>query len=145
MRSLNLSLAVLGTTSVVAGLLVACSSSERGAEPSSAAAGSESLAPVSVSTDVRFAGQAPTLAMWSEPLLDVYSRGGAEPVPLVVILPPHSLTKSDSPAIVQLAEGLARGGSVVAVANGRNHPQKPLTPASSSSSPQPGSRWPRAQ
>ena len=57
---------------------------------------------MTVTTDVSFAAGPPELSSWSEALLDAYAPSGATAAPLVVVLPPHSLTK-DNPASVQLA------------------------------------------
>jgi hypothetical protein len=111
------SYALLGSAALVAGLLGGCSSADPGTEPSSPATQSGTPPAVTVTKDVRYAEQAPTLAEWSEPLLDVYSPAGTGDLPLVVILPPHGLTKAEAPAMSQLAEALAERGSVVAVAN----------------------------
>ena len=72
--------------------------------------------PIDVTVDVRFAEASPDLVRWSDPLLDVYSPPGGDNLPLVVMLPPHSLTKQNS-ATVQLANSVAQQGAVVAVVN----------------------------
>lgn len=71
---------------------------------------------VEVASDVRFAEASPDVVLWSEPLVDVYTPLGAADLPLVVLLPPHSLTKHN-PATVQLANSVAERGAVVAVVN----------------------------
>lgn len=114
------SLALLGSACLVAGALVGCSSTDPGAHDDGGPPGpqSGSQPAVTVTRDVRYAEQAPTLGAWSEPLLDVYSTAaGTGDLPLVVILPPHGMTKQGAPAMSQLAQELAERGSVVAVAN----------------------------
>jgi hypothetical protein len=61
--------------------------------------------------------QAPDLAAWSEPLLDVHAPTGAGGLPLVVILPPHGMTKDSSRPASQLADAVAARGAVAVVAN----------------------------
>ena len=113
------SLTLLGSACLVAGLLVGCSSADPGTTTDASSPGPQSQTPpaITVAKDVRYAEQAPTLAPWSEPLLDVYSPSDTGNLPLVVILPPHGLTKDDALAMAQLAEALAERGSVAAVAN----------------------------
>jgi acetyl esterase/lipase len=81
---------------------------------------------VTVTTDVRFADASPDLALWSDPLLDVYSPREADNLPLVVLLTPHGFTK-DNPATVQLANGVAERGAVVVVANWSQQEDPPET------------------
>lgn len=76
----------------------------------------ETGAALVVTRDVRFATDAPDLASWSAPLFDVYSPRGAVDRPLVVVLPPHALTK-ENPASVQLATAIAEDGMVAVVVN----------------------------
>jgi hypothetical protein len=73
--------------------------------------------PVSVGSNLRFANSTPDIARWSPPVLDVYAPAGARDLPLVVMFPPHSLTKDDTTAFAQLATEVARLGAVVVVAN----------------------------
>ena len=80
--------------------------------PTTTGAGSE----VTLTADIQFAAGAPDLAEWSDPLFDVYAPGAGRDLPLVVILPPHSLTKEDA-ASIQLANALAEQGVVAVVAN----------------------------
>jgi hypothetical protein len=114
------SLALLGSACLVAAVLAGCSSAEQGVSstagsPAPSTAGQPA---VTLTTDVRYAERAPSLAAWSEPLLDVYSPSDAtRALPLVVILPPHGLAKEDAPAMAQLAQALAERGAVAAVAN----------------------------
>ena len=51
--------------------------------------------PIVITPDLRFAEASPDLVRWSDPLLDVYSPPGGDNLPLVVMLPPHSLTKEN--------------------------------------------------
>ncbi len=81
---------------------------------------------VTVTSDVRFAEASPDLALWSEPLLDVYSPQEAGNLPLVVLLTPHGFTK-DNPSTVQLANGIAERGAVVVVANWSQQEDPPET------------------
>jgi hypothetical protein len=74
-------------------------------------------AAIAITSDIRFASSMPDSTAWSEPLMDVYAPPGAGNLPLVIILPPHSFTKDDTPAAGQLAEALASGGAVAVVAN----------------------------
>jgi len=85
--------------------------------PATAAAPSPTAAAVTVTRDVRYASAAPDLTQWSEPLLDVYAPTGAEGLPLVVMFPPHRLTKNDAGDFTQLATAVAGGGAVAVVAN----------------------------
>jgi hypothetical protein len=73
--------------------------------------------PVSEASDIRFASSTPDIARWSPPVLDVYAPAGARDLPLVVMFPPHSLTKDDTTAFAQLATEVAGLGAVVVVAN----------------------------
>ena len=82
--------------------------------------------PVTVTSDVRFADASPDLALWSDPVLDVYSPQGANNLPLVVLLTPHGFTK-DNPPTVQLANGVAEQGAVVVVANWSQQEDPPET------------------
>lgn len=93
-------------------LVVGCSSSEPDGESASAG----STGPVVVTSDVRFADASPDLAPWSDPVLDVYAPQGARDLPLIVMFPPHSLTKGNT-STVQLAKSIAQRGAVVVVAN----------------------------
>jgi hypothetical protein len=88
-----------------------------GSSPDAAGSPTPSVAPVTVTRDVRFATAAPDLTAWSDPLLDVYAPTGAHGLPLVVFFPAHSLTKNDSEAYPQLATAVAEKGAVVVVAN----------------------------
>jgi hypothetical protein len=72
---------------------------------------------VTVTADVQFAAAPPSLVEWSPPRLDVYAPAGASGLPLVVMLPPHSLAKEDAPAFAQLAKAVAERGAVAIVAN----------------------------
>lgn len=72
---------------------------------------------VTIVRDIPFAGSAPSLTRWSPPTLDVYTAGGDGGRPLVVILPPHGLTKEQAEAEAQLAEALAEHDAVAVVAN----------------------------
>ena len=72
---------------------------------------------LTISSDVAFAASAPDLTPWSPPLLDVYAPEGAQGLPLVVMIPPHSLTKTGSAALTQLANAVAAQGAVVVVTN----------------------------
>lgn len=81
---------------------------------------------VTVTADVRFADVSPDLALWSDPLLDVYSPQQADNLPLVVLLTPHGFTK-DNPSTVQLANGVAERGAVVVVANWSQQEDPPET------------------
>jgi hypothetical protein len=86
--------------------------------PATVVAPSSTAAAVTVTNDVRFASAAPDVARWSEPLLDVYApAAGAQGLPLVVMFPPHSITKEDAGAFTQLATAVAEGGAVAVVAN----------------------------
>jgi hypothetical protein len=96
-------------------VLLADGCSGGGSDP--AGSGAPSVAPVTVTSDVRFASAAPGLAEWSQPLMDLYAPSGAQGLPLVVFLPPHGMTKDDSAAYAQLATAVAEQGVVVAVAN----------------------------
>jgi hypothetical protein len=82
--------------------------------------------PVAVTSDVRFADASPDLALWSDPVLDVYSPQEADNLPLVVLLTPHGFTK-DNPPTVQLATGIAEQGTVVVVANWSQQEDPPET------------------
>lgn len=75
------------------------------------------VGPVTITRDVQYATQAPDLGLWSEPVLDVYAPSGAAGLPLVVILPPHGMTKDGSRAASQLADAVASRGAVAVVAN----------------------------
>ena len=87
--------------------------------PAIASAADEAPAagPVAITSDVAFAASAPDLTVWSPPLLDVYAPEDAQGLPLVVMLPPHSLTKTGSAALTQLANAVAGQGAVVVVTN----------------------------
>lgn len=85
--------------------------------PATAAAPSPTATAVTVTRDVRYASAAPDLTQWSEPLLDVYAPAGAKGLPLVVMFPPHNITKEDAGAFTQLANAVAEGGAVAVVAN----------------------------
>ena len=76
-----------------------------------------SPAQVTVARDLPFAGSAPSLTEWSPPTLDVYTAGEDGGRLLVVILPPHGLTKEQAGAESQLAEALAEREAVAVVAN----------------------------
>ena len=67
--------------------------------------------------DIPFAASAPSLTEWSPPTLDVYTAGQRSGRPLVVILPPHGVTKERASAESQLAEALAKHEGVAVVAN----------------------------
>jgi hypothetical protein len=99
-------LAALG---LLLGALGSCTSDDPVPEPT--------VGPVSITRDVQYAKQTPDLGPWSEPVLDVYAPTGADGLPLVVILPPHGMTKDDSRAASQLADALASRGAVAVVAN----------------------------
>jgi hypothetical protein len=71
---------------------------------------------VSLTADIPFAAGAPDLAEWSDPLLDIYAPSAGRDLPLVVILPPHALTKRNA-ASIQLAIALAEQGVVAVVTN----------------------------
>lgn len=114
---------ILSLLAVTSWIAAGCSSSESSSDatPVTTAAAATTVAPatigpVSVTTDVRFAADSPSLSAWSEPLLDVYSSEGAAGLPLVVILPAHDLLK-DNPSTVQLATAVAELGAVAVVAN----------------------------
>ena len=81
---------------------------------------------VTVMSDVRFADASPDLALWSAPVVDVYSPQGAGNLPLVVLLTPHGFTK-ENPPTVQLANGIAARGAVVVVANWSQQEDPPET------------------
>ena len=72
---------------------------------------------MTVTRDIRYASSVPDVAQWSEPLLDVYAPAGGRGLPLVVMFPPHSITKDDAGAFTQLATAVAEGGAVAVVAN----------------------------
>lgn len=92
-------------------------SEDGSANPSSpGSATTEAGVPLTVTSDVRFAADAPALARWSVPSFDVYAPTGRVDLPLVVVLPPHTLTKENA-ASVQLASALAERGMVAVVAN----------------------------
>jgi hypothetical protein len=83
---------------------------------------------VTVTRDVRYASSVPDVAQWSEPLLDVYApAAGIGGVPLVVMLPPHGVTKDDAGAFAQLATAVAEGGAVAIVANWSQLEDPPAT------------------
>lgn len=75
------------------------------------------LGPVTVSSGLRFATEAPDVAPWTDPVLDVYAPAGGSGLPLVVLLPAHALTKDSSAAYEQIARSIAERGAVVYVAN----------------------------
>jgi hypothetical protein len=85
--------------------------------PATAAAPSPTGAAVTVTRDIRYASAVPDVAQWSDPLLDVYAPAGTQGLPLVVMFPPHSITKEDAGALTQLATAVAQGGAVAVVAN----------------------------
>jgi len=85
--------------------------------PATAVAPSPTTTAVTVTRDVRFASSVPDVAQWSDPLLDVYAPAGARGLPLVVMFPPHSLTKDVAGDFTQLATAVAEGGAVAVVAN----------------------------
>jgi hypothetical protein len=102
-------LVVLAALGMLLGALGSCTSDDPVPEPT--------FGPVSITRDVQYAVQAPDLATWSEPLFDVYAPAGAGGLPLVVILPPHGMTKDGSRAASQVADSVASRGAVAVVAN----------------------------
>ena len=117
---------ILSLLAVTSWIAAGCSSSESDTDtaPATTVAAATTVAPatttgpvaVAVTSDVRFADDSPALTTWSEPVLDVYSAQGADHLPLVVILPPHGLSKNNASS-VQLANAVAELGAVAVVAN----------------------------
>jgi hypothetical protein len=95
--------------------------------PATSTAPSPTTAAVTVTRDVQYASAVPDVAQWSDPLLDVYAPAGAQGRPLVVMFPPHGITKADAGAFVQLASAVAEGGAVAVVANWTQLDDPPAT------------------
>lgn len=92
----------------------AATSTTSGSETTAIETGDD--AAVAVIADVEFASNEPGLAPWSEASFDVYTPDGASDLPLVIVLPPHTLTK-ENPATVQLARAIAERGAVAVALN----------------------------
>ena len=103
--------------------ITACAGTPDGEPPATPAA----LGPVTVSSGLRFATEAPAVAPWTDPVLDVYAPHGGSGLPLVVLLPAHALTKDSSAAYEQIARSIAERGAVVYVANWSQHEDPPGT------------------
>jgi hypothetical protein len=83
---------------------------------------------VAVTRDIRYASSVPDVAQWSDPVLDVYApAAGGQGLPMVVMFPPHGVTKDDARAFTQLASAVAEGGAVAVVANWSQLEDPPAT------------------
>ena len=120
---------VAGRLLVVAAVVVLLAGCASGATPSSSPTTAATTAPslvvatpppalgaVVMTPDVRFSDSTPAES-WTRPVMDVFAPTSARHLPLVIILPAHSLTSTDFPVYHQVAEAIAEKGTVAVVAN----------------------------